>query len=112
MELRRSRSRSEFYLVVSTLAFSGIRIVSAPFMVNETLTEKSILPIGPRTVLSCAGPQPSPVMPESQFWLQTLLSRPSKSSVRLWPRPSLRGRCGLGLLAAMHWSGATLLLFP
>jgi hypothetical protein len=77
-----------------------------------TLTEKSILPTGSGNLLSCAGPQPSPLMPDTQIWPPTVLCRPRTSSISVWPRPSLRASSGLGLLAAMQWSGVTSLLFP
>ena len=77
-----------------------------------TLTEKSILPAGPRNLLSRAGCRQPPVMLDTQIWPHANMCRHRTASVSVWPATRLRGSSGLGLLAALPWTGATSLLFP
>jgi hypothetical protein len=77
-----------------------------------TLTEKSILPAGPRNLLSRAGCRQPPVMLDTQIWPLSVLCGRRTPSVSVWPATRLNGNGGLGLLAALPWTGATSLLFP
>jgi hypothetical protein len=80
---------------------------SAVFAV-VTLTEKAILPAGPRTVLTCVGW----VILDTQICPPAVLCGRRTSSVNVWPPTRLRGSSGLELLAALQCSEATSLLFP
>ena len=77
-----------------------------------TLTEKSFLPAGPRKLLSCAGWRPTAVMLDTQIWPPAVLCGRRTASFSVWSATTLRGSSGLGLLAALSWTGATSLLFP
>jgi hypothetical protein len=77
-----------------------------------TLTEKSILPAGPRNLLSRAGCRQPPVMLDTQIWPPAVLCGRRTASVSVWSATRLRGSRGLGLLAAVQWTKAISLLFP
>ena len=76
------------------------------------LTEKSILPAGPRNLLSGGGWRQPPVMLDTRIWHPAVLFGRRKSPVSVWSATRLRASSGLRLLAAVLWTGATSLLFP
>ena len=77
-----------------------------------TLTEKSILPAGPRNLLSRAGWRPPAVMLDTQIRPPAVLCGRRTACVSMWSATRVRGSSGLGLLVAVQWTGATSLLFP
>ena len=88
------------------------RPANSALLALVALTEKSILPAGPRNLLSRARWRPPPVRLDTQMWPPAVLCRRRTASVSVWSARRFRGSSGLGLLAALQRSGLTSLLFP